>query len=503
MAKTYIDIVKYMIVANFEIKGVVEKPDIIGAIFGQTEGLLGSGLDLRELQKNGKIGRIEIESENTNNRTQGKLYLPSSLSMVETAIFAAAIESVDRVGPFETKFKILNIEDTRSEKRKKIVERAKDLLKNLMVTKLPASNELSELVEEEVKTNAIISYGPDGIPAGTGIDEDDELIIVEGRADVINLLKCDINNCIAIGGASGSISKTIIDLSRKKDTTLFVDGDRGGEIIINNAINVAEIDYIARAPDGKEVEELTRKEIIKSLRSKMPLDQYLALQKNENYDPSHVKQKQEQYQKGNENSQQHQYQNNRQWKNERLAREDATERQGQEVLSPTQIVEKMKDNAAMHRITPQYSNIQSQPETSKQQPSKEDEGKEYAGSRSSSNDIPYMTEPSPEESSKKPEVTNTPAPEPKQDYIKSLEELKNTLRCRFYDESGKLIKEIPIREIISSLQEDSSIKTIVFDGVITQRLLDIARKQGVSAIYGIRSSQLSKQHDSILIYTKE
>ena len=46
--------------ANFEIEGVVEKPDVIGAVFGQTEGLFGPELELRELQKSGRIGRIEI-----------------------------------------------------------------------------------------------------------------------------------------------------------------------------------------------------------------------------------------------------------------------------------------------------------------------------------------------------------------------------------------------------------------------------------------------------------
>src|SRR5208283_1545524 len=128
MAKTYIDIVKYMVEARFEITGLVEKPDIIGAVFGQTEGLLGSDLDLRELQKNGKIGRIEIESASSGNKTYGKLLLPSSLGRVETCILAAAIESVDRVGPFETAFKIMKIEDTRNEKRRHIINRAKDLV---------------------------------------------------------------------------------------------------------------------------------------------------------------------------------------------------------------------------------------------------------------------------------------------------------------------------------------------------------------------------------------
>ncbi|MGC8538983.1 MAG: DNA primase DnaG, partial [Candidatus Micrarchaeia archaeon] len=163
MAKTYIDIVKYMVEAKFEINGLVEKPDIIGAVFGQTEGLLGGNLDLRELQKNGKIGRIEIDQNISNNKTYGKLFLPSSLNRVETCILAAAIESVDRVGPFETEFKVEKVEDTRDEKRKKIIARAKELVKTLISTEIPDSREISDLVETDVKASTITTYGPEAL----------------------------------------------------------------------------------------------------------------------------------------------------------------------------------------------------------------------------------------------------------------------------------------------------------------------------------------------------
>ena len=56
MAKTYLSTVKYEAVVQFEITGVVDRHDIIGAVFGQSEGLLGETLDLRALQKNGKSG---------------------------------------------------------------------------------------------------------------------------------------------------------------------------------------------------------------------------------------------------------------------------------------------------------------------------------------------------------------------------------------------------------------------------------------------------------------
>ncbi|MGC8671783.1 MAG: DNA primase DnaG, partial [Candidatus Micrarchaeia archaeon] len=270
MAKTYLDIVKYMVVVNFSIDGLVDKPDIIGAVFGQTEGLLGNELDLRELQKGGKIGRIEIDASQSGTKTYGKLYLPASLDRIDTCILGAAVESVDRVGPFDAQFQVERIEDTRAEKRRQILERAKDLLKKLLSTEIPDSKELAELVESEVKVEEISTYGPEQLPAGPDVASSSEVIIVEGRADVLNLLKNDITNVVAVGGATSNIPKSIVDLANEKEVTAFVDGDRGGDLIIRALTNAMEIDYVAKAPEGKEVEELTRKEIIKALRSKVP-----------------------------------------------------------------------------------------------------------------------------------------------------------------------------------------------------------------------------------------
>lgn len=55
--------------------------------------------------------------------------------------------------------------------------------------------------------------------------------------------------------------------------TLFIDGDRGGDLILRELSAMAEIDYVARAPDGKEVEEITKKEIHKALRSRVAFEQ--------------------------------------------------------------------------------------------------------------------------------------------------------------------------------------------------------------------------------------
>ncbi|MDE1856216.1 MAG: DNA primase, partial [Candidatus Micrarchaeota archaeon] len=279
MAKTYLDIVKYLIAADFSIDGLVDKPDIIGAVFGQTEGLLGDELDLRELQKNGKIGRIEIDMAQGGSKTYGKLRLPASLDRIETCILGAAVESVDRVGPYEARFKVEKVEDTRTEKRRKLLERAKELLKTLLTTGMPDSKELSELVSADVKLAEITEYGPEKLPAGPDIEKEHEVILVEGRADVLTLLRNDITNAIAIGGATSNIPKTLIRLCNEKEVTVFLDGDKGGDMILRSLLSVAPVDFVAKAPEGKEVEELQRKEIIKAVRSKVPLDQYLSVNK--------------------------------------------------------------------------------------------------------------------------------------------------------------------------------------------------------------------------------
>jgi len=258
---------KYIIETKFSIKGVVEKSDIVGAIFGQTEGLL-LDLDLRDLQKSGRIGRIEVENASKDGISEGIINVPSSLTRKETALLAATIETVSRVGPCEAEITLIEIRDVRETKRQKIIERAAQLLKQWDQKSLESS-EIEEQMDTDIKLGEIITWGPEKLPAGPGVDSNPDLIIVEGRADVLNLLRIDIKNTVAVEGTQ--VPKSIIDLAkRKENVTAFLDGDRGGTIILNELLQVAKVDYVARAPDGYEVEELTRKHMIKALQNKKP-----------------------------------------------------------------------------------------------------------------------------------------------------------------------------------------------------------------------------------------
>ncbi|HIG52066.1 hypothetical protein CXT76_02455 [Candidatus Parvarchaeota archaeon] len=268
MAKISPVSIKYMIHATFESEGPLEKPDVIGAIFGQTEGLLGADLEMRELQKEGKIGRIEVDLNNIEGRTIGEILVPTALDKSETTIIAATLETIERIGPTESKIKVTKVEDVRGNKRDYIISRAKELLGNLETS---GNVGIAKTLREESRISRVQEYGSEKLPAGDLSGE--EIIVVEGRADVLNLLKNRVNNVIGMDGSK--LPKTISELGKEKEITLFIDGDRGGKLIAKNVSDNANISYIATAPDGKEVEELTGKEILISLRKKIPAPKFL------------------------------------------------------------------------------------------------------------------------------------------------------------------------------------------------------------------------------------
>jgi DNA primase len=281
MAKISPVSIKYMIHANFTAEGALEKPDVIGAIFGQTEGLLGAELEMRELQKEGKIGRIEVDLDRRDKMTTGKIKIPTALDQSETTLVAAAIETIERIGPSDAQIEIEKIEDVRGSKRDYILERAKKLMSEIKGS--TDSREISNEIKDSAKTSNIQEYGEEKLPAGNISGR--EIIVVEGRADVVNLLRAGVTNVIGMNGTK--LPNAIKELSKDKEITLFVDGDRGGKLIVQNVTDNASIDYVVVAPDGKEVEELAGKEILMILRRRVPLNEFLrreGMQKRESID---------------------------------------------------------------------------------------------------------------------------------------------------------------------------------------------------------------------------
>ena len=269
MAKIAPSSIKYIIYAKFNAEGAIEKPDVIGAIFGQTEGLLGEDMEMRELQKQGKIGRIDVNLTLEDGMTHGEIEIPSAMDKSETSLIAAAIETIEKVGPSETKVTVERVEDVRGNKRDYILERAKQLM-----GQMSGSSDMKEITRElgeSSRMTTMKTYGTENLPCGDLSGP--EVVVVEGRADVVNMLKQGVKNVICMNGVK--LPPTIIDLSKEKEITLFVDGDRGGKLIIKNVTENAKVAYIAIAPEGKEVEELTSKEILQALRRRVSVKEYL------------------------------------------------------------------------------------------------------------------------------------------------------------------------------------------------------------------------------------
>jgi DNA primase len=377
----YASTAKYVVLARFDVEGVVEKPDVIGAIFGQTEGLFGPDLDLRELQKSGRIGRIEIQLESKQDRTTGKITIPSSLDKVSTAIIAAAVESVDRIGPCAAKVILEKVEDVREDKRKVILDKAKEILRKWVIEVSPSTDEMVKEVSGAIRSAEIVEFGPDKLPSGPDVQHSGSVIVVEGRADVLNLLRCGIKNAVAIEGTK--IPQSIIDLTKNKEVTAFLDGDRGGDLILKELDQVAELDYVTRAPAGKEVEELTPKEIMRALRDRVP------------------------------------------------------------------------HGAPKREVRP---GVEARPIS----------------------------------------VARVSLPEP---IVQKAQELRGTLEAAVFDESGKEIAHLPVSELANQLPSIEGAETLVFDGVITQRILDVAEQKKIKFVVGDRLSEIAKKPSEVRIMT--
>ncbi len=455
------NLTKYLIKAKIFTDGVVEKPDVVGAIFGQTEGLLGEELDLRDLQKSGKIGRIEVEIDSKKGRTEGFALIPSGLDQVESSILAASLETIDRIGPCKAKVEIESIEDVRIQKRQKIVERAEALYKKMSESGKSVSESIVASVREEVEKGEILTYGDEHLPAGPAIKDSDSIIVVEGRSDVLNLLRYGIKNTIAVQGTN--IPKTVQKLSRERTVTVFLDGDRGGDLILKEMLQVAEIDFVARAPPGTEVEELTYKQIVKALRYKTPIEQYLSMRG--------------------------------------MAEElkELTEKNSTENHTKSQQKRGYEEAKSLTEIKNARVVIE---EVKEERPQKE---------RRQTRQVVEEPQPQAVESEAPPEPKSEPEPEKEEEFSlsnpRSVEKHGNELTrdklTEIYDAEGKIIASYPVSEAVDRMEELDSGDTIITGGVISQRLIDVAFKKGVKNIYGAKLGHITKKPMEVKVVSWE
>ncbi len=387
-------IVKYLVKLRFEVDGVVERADLIGAIFGQTEGLFGPEMNLNELQKSWKVGRIEINLESKNDRTYGEVLIPMSTDISTAALIAAAVESVDKVGPCSARVNLEAIEDVRATRRKIIVDRAKSIIKDWSSRTVSEGENLLKDVQDSTKRARVVSYGTENLPAGPGVYTSDLVYLVEGRADVVLFLRAGIENVVALEGTS--VPDSIIELARKKRLIAVLDGDRGGDLIQKELEQVAKVERVIRAPHGKEVEDLTPMDVIQMLKVE-PAQRQRA---------------------------------------ERPERAERAERQ---------------------------------------------------------------------ERPERVEREEKPVERPKEPIIDKVREvfpsLNGTLEAIILDQSLNEAGRFPISELVSRIESTSGATFLVFDGIITQRLIDSATRAGVKGVVGHRIGELRNVPDSLRVET--
>ncbi len=456
---------KYLIRASIKADGVIEKPDIIGAIFGQTEGLLGNELDLRDLQKGARIGRIEVDVETNRGRSSGTIMLPSAMDKVESAILAAALETIDRIGPAKATVRVEKVEDTRIARRDQVITRAKELLATINEDPSQDSGRITDEVRNAVQVAEIGKFRNTKIWCGPNVETADSIIIVEGRSDVLNLLKFGIKNTIAVGGTS--VPEEIQQLSTEKTTTLFVDGDRGGELIARELLETCEVDFVARAPNTREVEELPHKLVMKCLKNKMTAEQFIS---------------------------QH----------------------GLKIKRPEAGEKPAAKSAAKPAPEPQADGEEKPARTRSRRGrgrgKKDDEAEEAPAEQAEKKPARTRRAPKKDEEAteEKAPAAKTPAPKKKADDPRSglrdtLDALAGSLKATLLDDAGSPVKaDLAVRELADTLKGGKdTVHTVVFDGVITQRLLDIAADKKVATVVGVKMGNVTKVPDTVEILTKD
>jgi 5S rRNA maturation endonuclease (ribonuclease M5) len=372
-------------------------------------------MNLNELQKTWKVGRIEINLESKNDKTWGAILIPMSTDVSTAALIAAAVESVDKVGPCSARVILEGIEDVRASKRAQIADRAKDIMKEWSSRTSSEGENLLKDVQESTKRARVVNFGVENLPAGPGVYTADGVYIVEGRADVVLFLRAGIENVVAIEGTS--IPQAVIDLSRKKRIIAVLDGDRGGDLIEKELAQVMKVERVLRAPDGKEVEDLTPIEVHQMLRGELP------------------------------------------GRNPREARQERPER----FERPER-----RERASRYERAPKYERYERAPRAEPGQPAA---------------------------------PATPPVPAPVVDKVKEVfPSINGTLEAMLLDENLAEKGRLPISELVAKM-DNAGATYLVFDGIVTQRLIDAAGKANVKGIIGHRIGEIKNMPDGLSVGT--
>jgi DNA primase len=228
-----------------------------------------------------------------------------------------------------------------------------------------------------MKVGKVEKYGPEDLPAGPGLEGAKEIFVVEGRADVINLMRCGIFNTVALEGAK--VPDSIKKITKEKLATALLDGDRGGDLILKELMQVTSVKFVGRAPRGKEIEECNCKEIAEAIENKLPIAEAVGASK-----------------------------------------------------------------------------------------------------------------PTPVPISKKPMVPERVKVEIPDTIVQAAKALVGTLEAVLLNDKLELIERLPVSQLAEKLSQVTGVDTVVFDGIITQRIVDIAADKNIKRIVASRISEAVK-----------
>ncbi|AGB16778.1 hypothetical protein Halru_2191 [Halovivax ruber XH-70] len=522
---------KYLIHAAVTAAGVVERSDVVGAIFGQTEGLLGDELDLPELRRTGKLGHIDVSVSSSGGESRGAVTISTSLDKVETATLAASLETIDRVGPCRAAFEVEEIEDVRAAKRREVVDRAAELLQTGFDDSVMSSAEILSSVREHVRVADIDTY--EGLPAGPRVTESDAIIVVEGRADVLTLLRYGIKNAVGVEGTD--VPDEIASLTRDRTTTAFFDADRGGELILEELRQVGDVDYVARPPDGTSVEDLDHHEVFTALRKKEPIepdvaaDVVHAVQAGEQFDPE-TSEPQDDPSRAPSSTDggastrdppaadpspvDHQDSTEEMASPGRASTTGETGARTARSSSPSAIdTNERAANSDDDTATSSTESTTADTATSSAEPATADTATssvEPATAGADTTDTQDTStssgaesvDPTDETTVDEPAVDTDESPHSLYEHVAELSTGESGT-ARFLDEDRTIIGDYPVNEVSDRLETDAVPSVILLDGVLSQELVDRAATSGVSTIIATSLGQFVKRPTSVRIFAAD
>ncbi|MFC7019582.1 MULTISPECIES: DNA primase DnaG [Haloarcula] len=428
------DTTKYLIHANITAAGVVERNDVVGAVFGQTEGLLGEEMDLRTLQDAKKVGRIDVDIQSEAGQTFGEITIASGLDRVETATLAAALETIEQVGPCRAEIEVSNIEDVRSAKRREVVERATEILSEFEAESMGVED-IVETVRQKARVADIAEY--EGLPAGPRVADSDAIVVVEGRADVLQLLKYGVKNAIAVEGTN--VPESVADLTAERTVTAFLDGDRGGDLILKELSQVGDVDFVAVAPRDRSVEDLSRGEVMAALRDKIPYETVADAES-----PAHA-----------------------------LADRDREAARTDGAAAVEHALDATDEEAAAVA----------------------------AGEGATEATVPEADAESTAETETETAASADSEPTTLSEHVAAVIE-RGSDTVRLLDADGKILDEGPASDAVSLVEAcEERPSTVVLDGECTQKVVDVAAQRGVDVVVAARDGEYVKQPTSVQVRT--